>query len=164
MSTPPTRSPINRLLLAVIVLITVVVSSLSMEARAAGRQDIDDEALADRPIASVQIEGLKSTEQQLIRNNLRTAAGQPFDSRGIREDVETLYRLGRFDTVDAEAVLNQDGSVSVIYILEEQPLISAIQVVGNRAISDQKLLLAIPLYAGGPVSYTHLTLPTTPYV
>ena len=40
--------------------------------------------------------------------------------------------------------------MSVIYILEEQPLISAIQVVGNRAISDQKLLLAIPLYAGGP--------------
>ena len=44
----------------------------------------------------------------------------------------------------------RDGSVDVIYILAEQPLINAIQVVGNREISDQKLLRAIPLYAGGP--------------
>ena len=149
-SASPTRSPILRLLLAVIVLMSVTLSILSTPAHASSRQDIDDEALADRPIASVTIEGLEATDQQLIRNNLRTAPGQPFDSTGIREDVETLYRLGRFDTVDAEAILNKDGSVNVIYILEEQPLINAIQVVGNRAISDQKLLLAIPLYAGGP--------------
>ena len=113
-------------------------------------QDIDDEALADRPIASVSIEGLEKTNEQLLRNNLRTAAGQPFDSTAIREDVETLYRLGRFDTVDAEAELNPDGTVNVIYVMVEQPLVSAIQVVGNRAISDQELLQAIPLYAGGP--------------
>ena len=113
-------------------------------------QDIDDEALADRPIARVSIEGLTTTNEQLLRNNLRTAAGQPFDSIAIREDVETLYRLGRFDTVDAEAELNPDGTVNVIYVMAEQPLISAIQVVGNRAISDQQLLAAIPLYSGGP--------------
>ncbi|MEC9157076.1 MAG: outer membrane protein assembly factor BamA [Planctomycetota bacterium] len=113
-------------------------------------QDIDDEALADRPIARVTIEGLESTNEQLLRNNLRTAAGQPFDSTAIREDVETLYRLGRFDTVDAEAELNPDGTVNVIYIMTEQPLIAAIQVVGNRSVSDQELLGAIPLYAGGP--------------
>ena len=113
-------------------------------------QDIDDEALADRPIARVSIEGLEKTNEQLLRNNLRTAAGQPFDAAAIREDVETLYRLGRFDTVDAEAELNADGTVNVIYVMIEQPLVSAIQVVGNRAISDQELLGAIPLYAGGP--------------
>ena len=113
-------------------------------------QDIDDEALADRPIARVKIEGLERTNDQLVRNNLRTAAGQPFDATAIREDVETLYRLGQFDTVVAEAELNDNGTVDVIYIVEEQPLIAAIQVVGNKAISDQELLRAIPLFAGGP--------------
>ena len=72
MSTPPTRSPINRLLLAVIVLITVVVSSLSMEARAAGRQDIDDEALADRPIASVTVDSRRPWQKS--RTNERGLA------------------------------------------------------------------------------------------
>lgn len=115
-----------------------------------GYQDINDEALADRPIAKVEIQGLSRTEEQLVRNNLRTASGQPFDSTAITEDVRTLSRLGQFDTVEADAKLNSDGTVDVIYTVQEQPLIAAIQVVGNKAISDQELMRAIPLYAGGP--------------
>ena len=129
-----------------------MVSFIALPALASGLrfQDIDDEALADRPIASVRIEGLERTNDQLVRNNLRTASGQPFDATAIKEDVETLYRLGQFDTVLAEAELNDNGTVDIIYIVEEQPLIAAIQVVGNKAISDQELLRAIPLFAGGP--------------
>ena len=113
-------------------------------------QEIDDEALADRPIAAVRLEGLARTEEQLVRNNLRTAPGQPYDASAITEDIRTLSRLGQFDTVEADAVLNADGTVDVIYTVQEQPLIAAIQVVGNKAISDQNLIKAIPLYAGGP--------------
>ena len=113
-------------------------------------QDVDDEALADRPISEVRLEGLARTEEQLVRNNLRTAPGQPFDSTGISEDVRTLSRLGQFDTVEADAISNPDGTVTVVYTVREQPLIAAIQVVGNRAISDQDLMKAVPLYAGGP--------------
>jgi outer membrane protein insertion porin family len=113
-------------------------------------QEIEDEALADRPIASVRLEGLARTAEQLVRNNLRTAPGQPFDSTAIREDIRTLSRLGQFDTVEADAILNDDGTVDVIYTVQEQPLIAAIQVVGNKALSDQVLMRAIPLYPGGP--------------
>ena len=114
------------------------------------RQDIQDEALADRPIARVKLEGIERTAEQLVRNNLRTAPGQPFDATAITEDVRTLSRLGQFDTVQADAVLNEDGTVDVIYTVQEQPLIAAIQVVGNKAISDQALMQAVPLYPGGP--------------
>jgi outer membrane protein insertion porin family len=113
-------------------------------------QDINDEALADRPIAAVRLEGLARTAEQLVRNNLRTAPGQPYDASAITEDIRTLSRLGQFDTVEADAELNTDGTVDVIYTVQEQPLIAAIQVVGNKAISDQNLIKAIPLYAGGP--------------
>lgn len=144
----PIRSPRCRLsaLLMVITLFCLAIPAIAGERY----QDIDDEVLADRPIASVKLEGLERTDDQLIRNNLRTAAGQPFDADAIREDVETLYRLGQFETVVAEAELNDDGTVDILYIVEEQPLISAIQVVGNKAINDQDLIRAIPLFAGGP--------------
>ena len=97
-----------------------MVSFIALPALASGLrfQDIDDEALADRPIASVRIEGLERTNDQLVRNNLRTASGQPFDATAIKEDVETLYRLGQFDTVLAEAELNDNGTVDIIYIVE----------------------------------------------
>ena len=131
-------------------LAVLAITPTAFTAGGAPLQDIEDESLADRPISEVRLEGLARTEEQLVRNNLRTAPGQPFDSTAITEDVRTLSRLGQFDTVEADAIRNEDGTVTVIYTVREQPLIAAIQVVGNKAISDQNLMKAIPLYAGGP--------------
>lgn len=142
------------LLAGAVVLCLAPIATLPAAAAAAPNgerlQEIDDEALADRPIAAVRLEGLARTEEQLVRNNLRTAPGQPYDASAITEDIRTLSRLGQFDTVEADAVLNRDGTVDIIYTVQEQPLIAAIQVVGNKVISDQELTRAIPLYAGGP--------------
>jgi outer membrane protein insertion porin family len=113
-------------------------------------QDIDDETFADRPIAEVNIDGLKRVEERLVRNNLRTAAGQPFEAASLRDDVATMYRLGQFETVTADAELLEDGSVKVTYRVTEQALIKDVQTVGNSRVSDQELRKDIPLYRGSP--------------
>ena len=113
-------------------------------------QDIDDETFADRPIAEVEFKGLERVETRLVQNNIRTASGQPFDAGSLRDDVATLYRLGQFQTVTADAVLLPDGSVKVIYRVTEQAIIRDVQTVGNSLVSDQELRGQIPLYAGGP--------------
>ncbi len=112
--------------------------------------DLENEALLDRPIGEVRIEGLDRITRQEILNNIRVAAGQPYDPRTIRDDVATLYRLGHFASVVANAEILPDGSVRVTYRLVEQALILDLQVVGNKLISDQELRAVIPLYAGGP--------------
>ncbi len=111
---------------------------------------VSDAALADRPISKITIRGLKRVTQQTIDNNLRVAAGQPFDALAIRQDVATLYRLGQFATVNADAELRPDGTVEVIYTLVEQPIIRAIGYAGNNVASDEELRKVTPLYAGGP--------------
>ena len=112
--------------------------------------DLENESLRDRPIGEVRIEGLDRIQRQEILNNIRVAAGQPYDPRTIRDDVATLYRLGHFASVNAAAEILPDGTVRVTYRLVEQALILDLQVVGNKLISDQELRAAIPLYAGGP--------------
>lgn len=112
--------------------------------------DLENESLRDRPIGEVRIEGLDRIQRQEILNNIRVAAGQPYDPRTIRDDVATLYRLGHFASVNANAEILPDGTVRVTYRLVEQALILDLQVVGNKLISDQELRAAIPLYAGGP--------------
>ncbi len=112
--------------------------------------DIEDESLADRPVSSVQIKGLKLVETQEIRNNLRISAGQPFDAKVVKSDVSTLYRLGRFEVVTADATLLADGSVEVTYTLSEQDIVRDIQFVGNKIASDQELRKAVPLTVGAP--------------
>ena len=99
-----------------------------------------DESLVDRPIAEIEIEGLNRNDEQLVRNNLRTAAGDPYDPITIRQDVERLYRLGEFRSVTAEVELLTDGTVRVVLNVVEHVLIEEVQVVGNSLVSDQELL------------------------
>ncbi|MBL9150346.1 MAG: BamA/TamA family outer membrane protein [Phycisphaerae bacterium] len=111
---------------------------------------LDDADLADRPIAAVTIKGLSRVTRQTIDNNIRVSAGQPFSVAVVREDVSTLYRLGQFATVNAEAMLRPDGTIEVVYTVVEQPIIREIAPVGNRVVSDEELRKVIRLFAGGP--------------
>ena len=114
--------------------------------------DVEDETLADRPVASVRvtIRGKKLSGEQEIRNNLRIAAGQPFDAKVVKADVSTLYRLGRFGQVSADAIILPDGSVEVTYTVEEQQIVDSIDFAGNYVVTDQELRKALPLQAGAP--------------
>ncbi|MFO0783627.1 MAG: outer membrane protein assembly factor BamA [Phycisphaerales bacterium] len=116
-------------------------------ARAAPQQ-VDDETLSDRPVSRVVIKGLNRVTEQEVRNNLRLAAGQPYDSKVVRADVSTLYRLGHFEVVSADATLMPDGSVEVTYAVEEQAIVRDIQFVGNTLVTDQELKKTVPLVAG----------------
>jgi len=115
-----------------------------------GAGDIEDETFADRPIARIDIRGLARITEQEVRNNLRLGAGQPYDPGAVRTDVATLYRLGHFETVSAEATLQADGTVVIAFTVTEQAMVRDVQTVGNTAATDQELRAAIPLIAGGP--------------
>jgi len=129
-----------RAVLAWVLLIVVTVLG-----QASAVQDAD---LMDRPISAIRIEGLRRVSEQLVRNQLRSAAGGPYDPQTIRNDVALLTRLGEFTLVTAEAQLQTDGSVVVIYRVIEAAIIAEVQVVGNKVISDQDLLAATRLTRG----------------
>lgn len=107
-----------------------------------GQSDAVD--LTDRPISEIRIEGLQRVDRQLVINQLRTAVGEPYDAAILSEDVSTLTRLGEFGFITVEVELQADGSVAVIFIVTEQPLITEVQVLGNRVITDQNLLAVAP--------------------
>jgi outer membrane protein insertion porin family len=136
--------------LAAVLAAAVLLVATSPAARAQEFGDLENEALRDRPIGSVRLEGLDRIQRQEILNNIRIAAGQPYEPRTIRDDVATLYRLGHFESVEATAEILPDGAVEVVYRMTEQALILDLQVIGNKLISDQELRAVIPLYAGGP--------------
>ncbi|MCE9620552.1 MAG: outer membrane protein assembly factor BamA [Planctomycetes bacterium] len=131
-------------------LLSLLLIAAFLAAPRARAGDIEDQTFADRPISLVTLKGLNRISEQEIRNNLRIGAGEPFESLAVRADVASLYRLGHFETVSAEAMLQADGSVEVIYTLVEQSLVLDIQTVGNKAVSDQELRAVISLYPGGP--------------
>ena len=115
----------------------------------AGGQVIDDvDDLADRPISRINVDGLHRVKEQLVRNQLRAAVGDPYDPATVIGDVKLLTRLGDFRNVDAEATLADDGTVVLTYVLVEAPIIAEVQVVGNKLISDQDLLSLVRITRG----------------
>jgi outer membrane protein insertion porin family len=117
---------------------------------AAGEARAQAQDLIDRPIADIRIEGLVRVDPNLVLNQIRAAAGEPYDPDTVRGDVRRLTRLGEFKFVDAEAKLQNDGTVLVVYRFVEQALITEVQVVGNKVISDQELIGVVQLFPQGP--------------
>ncbi len=110
----------------------------------------DSRLLVDRPIAGVRFEGLNRVSPQKVRNNVLTAAGDRYDARTIQIDIQNLYRLGDFRTITAYGLLQEDGAVLVVFEFVEQPVLTAVQTVGNNLVSDQELLGLIALAPGVP--------------
>jgi len=112
-------------------------------------QGVDPEG---RPVAEVRIEGLHQTARQLVENQVRTLVGDPYSRDTVEKDVVRITHLGVFESVRVDIEDNGDGTVDVIYRVAEQPVLADVQVVGNKALSDQELLALIVLQPGDPAS------------
>jgi outer membrane protein insertion porin family len=137
---------ISRVIWALAAAFLTIVSSSAM----AQVDENEFAALADRPISSIQFEGLKRVSPQEVQNNIRSAVGDPFDAASVKADVSRLNRLGEFKYVDGKATLQPDGSVALVFEFQEQAIINEVQVVGNKLIADQDLLAVVQLVQRGP--------------
>lgn len=126
----------------------LMLAILAASAPATMAQGIDPE---NRPIAAVRFEGLDLVPEQLVRNTVRSTAGEAYDGETVRGDVIRLTHLGRFTRVIPRVSQpGEDGAVVLTFVLTEAPLLTDVQVVGNKAIADSKLLEAVRLRAGDP--------------
>lgn len=107
--------------------------------------------VAHRPISAIRVEGLKQVNEKLVRNQIRVNVGEPYDARVVQEDIVRITHLGRFGSVRARVEPQQDGTVVLAYQVDEQPLLTFVQTVGNKAITDQELLDLVRLRAGDPI-------------
>lgn len=104
--------------------------------------------LANRPIQRIEFEGLNKVPSQLVRNVVRSEAGGPYLPQTVEQDVIRLTNLGRFSTVEARVDPLPSGAVELTFVVEEMPLLADVQIVGNKAITDQELLSKVMLRSG----------------
>lgn len=98
--------------------------------------------------ALVDLDG-RSAQRAL--NNIRSQPGAPYRAEVVRGDVARLNRLNAYDGVETLAQLRTDGAVDLIFVLEPQRLIVDVQVTGNRAVTDQQLLLVVDILINTPI-------------
>jgi len=138
---------VSRPTVFVATMLLLLISPTPPGASRAWAQGVD---LQDRPVEQIRIDGLDEVPEQLVRNQIRLRPGEPYDPEVVEQDVVRITHLGRFGSVRAEVEATDRGGLIVTYVVEEQPLISDVQVVGNKAISDQELLGLALLQPGDP--------------
>jgi outer membrane protein insertion porin family len=87
-----------------------------------------------RPIREVRFEGNQSIDESLLRMQLRSLPGEPLRTDTITQDIVNLSRLGLTRTIEARVEQHADGTVTLVFSLEEAPVISDVQVTGNRQL------------------------------
>ena len=115
----------------------------------AAAQGLDPEG---RLIVDVRIEGLQAVPEQLVRNAIRTQAGQAYSARVVREDIRRLEQLGRFGPPIESAVQELDtGALVVVFRVHEEPALAGIRFQGNKRFIADRLLTRVVLRAGDPI-------------
>ena len=94
---------------------------------------------------------------QLVRNQIRTGKGsREYSGRIAADDIIRLNRLGMFQSVEHLIAQRNDGTIDITFRLQMQPIITDVQVLGNRRIKSAKIAEAIEFLAGTPVDQFEL--------
>jgi len=94
--------------------------------------------LEGRTIVRIDLDLPPGTDARRIRRALRLREGDPYRLAAARRDVASLYALGDFADVRADAY-PADGGVRLVFRLRERPRLRAIRFEGDLRLSPGKL-------------------------
>ena len=89
-------------------------------------------------IADVVVEGNRRVEQSAIIPLLSAKPGQVVSIETIDKDIKAIYKLGRFEDVLA-SVVDRNGVTTLVYQVDERPLVRKVEFTGNDKFDDTKL-------------------------
>lgn len=96
-----------------------------------------------RIIRRIEIQGLRREPEGDLRGRLDLQIGDPYNEALVSEQVGKLYGTGKFTSVDSSVALHPDG-VTLIFHVDERPLVTSIEFRGRDALSEKHLLSAAP--------------------
>lgn len=116
----------------------------------AGAQETADEWFWNKPIASVQWEGIKKANRNELDALLRNYTGKPFTQDLWLEMQSKLYELDWFESIEPQALPMADSSGQLIlrFVVKEKPSLLSVRVSGNSGLRTSDVLGAISAKSG----------------
>lgn len=100
--------------------------------------EIKTPELTGPEIKSIEVSGNQEVVTQHILSVLTSKAGEPVDEERLRQDAEAIYELGFFIATDYRVTDVEDG-VNVTFTVQENPVVGAINFIGNTVYSSKQL-------------------------
>lgn len=89
-------------------------------------------------ILDVSVQGNVEVVTEHIKSIITSKVGEPVDEEKLRKDAEAIFELGFFVATDYRVTDKADG-VDVLFLVQENPVVSKINFEGNTVFSDEKL-------------------------
>ncbi len=89
-------------------------------------------------VLGVRVMGNRRIKSAEVMRFIKTQAGQPYDTRTVREDVRRLYGTKWFHNVRTSTEPGP-GGIYVIFRVAERPIIEEVRFIGNRYATDYRL-------------------------
>ncbi len=99
-------------------------------------------------VVSVDVSGNAHVPSDRILSVVRTRAGQPFDERLVREDLQNIFDLGYFSDQVPPLIRQRPGGVAITYRVIENPVIERITFTGNDHVPSDTLLALMDTAVG----------------
>lgn len=93
-------------------------------------------------VEAIEVRGATRVAPDAVRKVMSTQIGQELDLEKVRQDVKAIYRMGYFRdvTFDTEEV---PGGYRLTVIVAEKPIVSAVQIEGNKNVESADLRAAV---------------------
>jgi outer membrane protein insertion porin family len=98
--------------------------------------------LAKAVIAEVQIRGNERIEPDAIKLHIRSKKSEVLRPEQVAEDIKAVYKMGFFESVNAEVSDTPAGKV-LVFVVVENPTIQEVHISGNKKIKEKDILAAI---------------------
>ncbi len=86
-------------------------------------------------IVAVRIKGNQRIEEDAIRRILKVKKGDVYNQKNISEELKSIFKMGYFDDVRADAETVAGGKI-ITFVVKEKPTVRAILVEGNTWVYD----------------------------
>jgi outer membrane protein insertion porin family len=101
--------------------------------------------LAGRPVDRIQFRGNRKVEDDAIRVNLLTRVGAVLDPAKLREDLRAMWKMGFFEDINIEGVVEPGGGLVLTFAVKEKPSVRKVLVAGNDELELSKINEVIDL-------------------
>ena len=89
-------------------------------------------------VAEVRVKGNKRIESDAILRMVKTKAGAIYQKDQVSKDIKSIFEMGYFDDLRADAEPGPNGMI-VTYYVKEKPTIRRIKISGNLHFDDEKI-------------------------
>lgn len=100
------------------------------------------QAPANPVVDTVELQGLVSVSEQLVRSQLEVQPGLPFTRQAVARDLRRLGEMGYFTTVTAHREI-RDGRFVVTYLFREEILIDKVTIIADDKVKPRDIRSAI---------------------